>query len=140
MQSTSNNRKDTSSRMLDQLRGDFVEELSRLFARIERGRGPRDLEEVTITLSKAGRYKGVQSGWKLSEEVFILKKTICVKDIISLKDIVILDGFLGVWNEKTLQYDGLDFLKHVMNMTSGTQGSNEKADSMSQAISYLRNL
>ena len=140
MQGTSNSKKDTTSSMLYQLRADFAEEFSRLFARIERGRGPRDLEKVTIRLSEAGRYVGVQSGWKLSEKVFLLKKTICVKDITSLKDIVILDGFLGIWNEKTHQYDGLDFDKHVMNMTSGTEGANEKAESMSQAISYLRSL
>ena len=81
---------------LEELRAKLEYELSRLSTRIERGRGPRGLTLVTVTLSSNGTYKGPKKGESLPGY-----------------DAIIFDGFIGSKNSKDDLYTGMTFEQFV---------------------------
>ena len=81
---------------LEKLRAKLEDELSRLSTRIERGRGPRGLTPVTVTLSSNGTYKGAKTGKSLPGY-----------------DAIIFDGFIGSKNSKDDLYTGMTFEQFV---------------------------
>lgn len=111
----------TDKSHVNRLKNDLAEELSRLSVRIDRRRGGQHLEEMSITLSERGRYKGTHTGKILGDGKVIL-----------------FDGFVGVLNKKTDLYDGVDFFDYVEGEFSDYQSPEYKADALKDLIAYIK--
>jgi hypothetical protein len=106
---------------------DLAEEFSRLSTRIERGRGPRNLQVVSVVLSNGASYKGRKNDGTHT-------------GVVLERGLIMLDGFLGVFNEITRNYDGMDFADHINKLVSGTQSLDFKIDQVRDAIKFIQNL
>ncbi|HEY8992922.1 MAG TPA: hypothetical protein VIM37_03695 [Candidatus Microsaccharimonas sp.] len=114
--------------VLVNLRIDLENEFSRLCSRIDHGHELRNVEFVNVTLSNSDDFKksrnddGTHTGRKLQYGV------------------ILLDGFLAVFNENTRKHDGKHFSDHADRLAASSQPLDFKIDHMRVAVSFVQKL